>query len=111
MFNFPFPTAQLFPVYPSRPTVEDDEALTAFMEALQEFFQHLVQQQASTNRYFAAADFYFNDSHQESAVRTDSAEVTEQAIAAVIKNMTQPMKQDYVWSASENKWVLVLIPR
>jgi hypothetical protein len=111
MLNLTFPTQQLFPTYPTRPAAEDDDALSAFMDALQEFFQQLWQQRTTTNRYFAAADFYFNDSNQDGTLHTESADVTEQAIAAVVKNIVQPLKREYVWDPAQHHWVLNLVPR
>jgi hypothetical protein len=108
MLDFTFPTQLIFPMYPNGPAPEDNEALTAFLDALRAFFNQLQQQQASTSRYFSAASFYFNDGHAESTVRTESADVTQQAISAVIKNIAQPVKREYVWDANENRWVLVL---
>jgi len=81
------------------------------MDALNEFFQHLWQQHTTTSRYFAAADFYVSDSNQDSMLRTESATVTEQAIAAVVKNIVQPVKREYVWDPAQNRWVLSLVPR
>jgi|SRR5215510_387631 len=111
MLNLTFPTTQLFPTYPTRPAAEDNDALSAFMDALREFFQQLWQQHTSATRYFAAAGFYVNDSNQDSMLRTESADVTEQAIAAVVKNIVQPVKREYVWDPAQNRWVLSLIPR
>ena len=111
MFNLTFPTQQVFPSYPTQPEPEDAEGLEAFFEALNDFFQHLFTQHDSTRRYFQAADFYFNDSNQESGLRTQSADVSEQAIAAVIKNIAHPTRREYVWNAAENRWVLVLLPK
>jgi hypothetical protein len=111
MFDLTFPSEQVFPLYPTRPELEDDPAFSAFLDALNDFFQHLFSQNASTRSYFQAAGVYFNDTNQESALRTQSADVTEQAIAAVIKNIAHPTRREYVWSAEENRWVLVLLPK
>jgi hypothetical protein len=108
--NLIFPTHLPFPSYPTRPTEEDEAGVSAFFEALREFFQHLVRQNTSTRRYFDAAGFYFDNDNQESAVRTRSADVTEEAIAAVIKNITPPTECQYVWDPAQNCWVLKLTP-
>jgi len=108
--NLIFPTHLPFPLYPTPPTEEDEAGASSFFEALREFFQHLLRQHATTSRYFDAANFYFNDSNQESLVRARSADVTQEAIAAVIKNITNPTKGEYVWDSAQNRWVLKLTP-
>ena len=108
--NLMFPTHLQFPLYPTRPVEVDEYGASAFMAALREFFQHFVQQRSTTNRYFDAAGFYLDNSNQENTVRTHSADVTEQAIAAVIKNINQPTDGQYVWDPAQNRWVLKLIP-
>jgi hypothetical protein len=108
--NLTFPTHLLFPSYPTRPTEEDEAVVSAFLESLREFFQHLVRQHTSTRRYFDAAEFYFDNSNQESMVRTRSADATQEAMAAVIKNITPPTECHYVWDSVQNCWVLKLTP-
>jgi hypothetical protein len=108
--NLLFPTQLQFPTYPTRPTEEDEAGLSAFFEALRSFFQHVVQQHTATSRYFDAADCYFENGNQESLVTAKSTDVSEQAIAAVIKNITQPTKGEYVWDAAQNCWKLKLTP-
>jgi hypothetical protein len=108
--NLIFPTQLSFPLYPVRPTEEDETSNTTFFQALSEFFRHLLQQHTSTRRYFQAAEFHFNSSNQEDQVRTSSADVTQEAISHVIQNITQPVKGEYVWDASQNRWVLKLTP-
>jgi len=108
--NLLFPTQLQFPMYPTRPTEEDEAGASAFLEALREFFQHVVRQHTATSRYFDAADFYFDNGNKESVVTARAADVSEQAIASVIKNMTQPTKGEYVWDAAQNCWVLKLTP-
>jgi hypothetical protein len=111
MFNLTFPSPQVFPTYPTRPEVEDELSLAAFFDSLNDFFQHLFSQHTSTRTYFQAAELYFNDTNQESGLRTQSASVNEQAIAAVIKNITHPTRREYVWNATEQRWVMVLLPK
>ena len=112
MLNLEFPTHLIFPLYPTRPLPEDNnEAFTAFLDALRAFFNQLQRQNESANRYFAATNFGFNDANQESMLRTESAEVAEQALSAVIKNIAQPVKREYVWDTNQNRWVLVLSSR
>jgi hypothetical protein len=108
--NLIFPTQLSFPSYPVRPTEEDDAVRSAFLQALAEFFQHLVRQHTSTRRYFEAADFHFDSSNQESQARARSADSTQEAISFVIRNITQPAKGEYVWDPAQNRWVLKLIP-
>jgi hypothetical protein len=108
--NLVFPTHLLFPSYPTRPTEPDELGASAFFQALREFFQHLTQQRTSTGRYFDAARFYLDDSNQENVVRTNSADVTGEAIAAVIKNMNQPTDSEYVWDPVQDRWVLKSTP-
>ncbi len=105
-----FPTQLPFPLYPVRPTAEDEASSSAFFQALSEFFRHLLQQHTSTRRYFQAAEFQLTSSNQEGQVRTSSADVTQEAISFVIQNITQPVKGEYVWDASQNCWVLKLTP-
>ena len=108
--NLTFPTPQMFPIYPTPPIEDDEAASMAFLEALRDFFQHLLTQHDSTQRYFDAARFYFSDSNQEGMLKTQAVEVTQQAIAAVIKNMTQPARTEYVWDSARNCWVLKRVP-
>ncbi len=108
--NLVFPTQLQFPLYPTRPTEEDEAGLSAFFEALRAFFQHVVQQHSATSRYFDAADFYLESGNQESMVTAQSTDVTAEAIAAVIKNITQPTKGEYVWDPAQNCWKLKLTP-
>lgn len=108
--NLIFPTHSSFPLYPVRPVAEDEVASSSFFEALREFFQHLLRQHTSTRRYFEAAEFYFDSSNQESVDRTRSANATQEAIAYVIQNITQPTKGEYVWDPEQNRWVLKLTP-
>jgi hypothetical protein len=108
--NLQFPTFLPFPLYPTRPTEGDEAGATSFLEALNDFLHHLFQQHTSTRHYFDAAGFYFNDSNQENADRSRSAEVSQEAISAVIKNITHPAKGEYVWDAAKNCWVLKLTP-
>ena len=108
--NLIYPTQLSFPLYPSQPTEPDEVAASSFLEALREFFQHLLQQHTSTRRYFQAAEFYFDSSNQESQVRTNSANATQEAISHVIQNITPPTKGEYVWDPSQNRWVLKSIP-
>lgn len=106
--NLIFPTQSTFPLYPVRPTEEDELAATSFLDALREFFQHLLRQHTNTSRYFDAAAFYFDSSNQESHDRVCSADATQEAITFVIKNITQPTKGEYVWDPEQNRWVLKL---
>ena len=112
MSTIDFPTQLIFPLYPTRPGPEDsNETFTAFLDALRAFVNQLQRQNESTNRYFSATNFHFNDANQESTLRQESAEVAEQALSAVIQNIAQPVKREYVWDANENRWVLVLLSR
>jgi predicted HD phosphohydrolase len=108
--NLIFPTRLSFPLYPVQPTEQDEASGSAFLEALRDFFQHILRQHTSTRRYFQAAEFYFDSSNQESHVRTSSADAAQEAISAVIQNITQPTKGEYVWDPSQNRWVLKLTP-
>jgi hypothetical protein len=108
--NLIFPTQLSFPLYPVQPTEEDEAAGSAFLEALREFFQHLLRQHTSTRRYFEAAEFYFDSSNQENLDRTRSANTTQEAIAFVIQNITQQTRGEYVWDPEQNRWVLKLTP-
>jgi hypothetical protein len=108
--NLEFPTCLPFPLYPTPPTEEDEAGASAFLEAFRDFLNHLFEQHTTTCRYFNAASFYFDDSNQESTGRSRSAEVTQEAIAAVIKNISHPAKGEYVWDAAQNCWVLKLTP-
>jgi hypothetical protein len=105
-----FPTQLSFPLYPVRPTEEDEVASASFLDALREFFQHLLRQHTTTSRYFKAAEFYFDSSNQESQDRVRSADATQEAISYVIQNITQPTKGEYVWDPEQNRWVLKLTP-
>ena len=109
--NLEFPTHLPFPLYPTRPTEEDEAGANAFLEALRRL---LSATSSSSTRPLAAISmppvFYFDDSNQESTGRSRSAEVTQEAIAAVIKNITQPTKGEYVWDPAQNCWVLKLTP-
>ena len=108
--NLEFPTYLPFPLYPTHPTEEDEAGANAFLEALNDFLSHLFQQHTTTRRYFDAASVHFDDSNQESTGRSRSAEVTQEAIAAVIKNITQSTKGEYVWDPAQNCWILKLTP-
>jgi hypothetical protein len=108
--NLVFPTFLEFPIYPVRPTENDDDAVAAFMEALRDFFQHFVRQNTNTRRYYDAVNFYFDVSDQENLDRRESAHVSQQAIAAVIKNIRYPVREEYVWDPNRNCWVLKTIP-
>jgi hypothetical protein len=101
-----FPTLPPLPFYPTRPVEGDDEATTAFLAALRDFFQHLFQQHATTRRYFDAAGFYCNDANRDSAVRTESQDLSHEAISAVIKNIVPVTKRDYVWDSAQQCWVI-----
>jgi hypothetical protein len=108
--NLIFPTQLSFPLYPVRPAEEDEMSSSSFFQALAEFFQHLVRQHTSTRRYFQAAEFYFDSNNSESNARTSSADVSQEAISFVINNITTQTKGEYVWDASQNRWVLKLTP-
>ena len=108
--NLIYPTQLPFPSYPVRPTEEDEAGTTTFLEALAEFFKHLLQQHTNTRRYFEAAEFYFDSTNRESQDRTRSADVSQEAISFVIQNITRPTKGEYVWDPVQNRWVLKLTP-
>jgi hypothetical protein len=100
-----FPTLPPLPFYPTRPAEGDEESASAFLAALRDFFQHLFQQHATTRRYFDAAGFYCNDANRDSVLRTESQDLSQQAISAVIKNIVPLTKREYVWDAAEQRWV------
>ncbi|HEX2271060.1 MAG TPA: hypothetical protein VHH35_16060, partial [Pyrinomonadaceae bacterium] len=101
--NLIFPTQLPFPLYPVRPVEEDEVAASSFLDALREFFQHLMQQHTTTRRYFEAAEFHFDSSNQESQDRVRSADATQEAITFVIQNITQPTRGEYVWDPEQNR--------
>ena len=105
-----FPTPETFLMYPARPTEDGEAAFAAFLEALGGFFQGMHQQQATTNRYYQAVNFCFDDSNQEGLLRTHCANVGEEAIASVIKNIAPPTRCEYVWDHTHQQWTLRRIP-
>ena len=105
-----FPTYLPFPLFPVRPPEGGDEAEAAFFDALREFLEQLQHQHAAAGRYFEAAGFLQADSSQDDSIRTRSENVSEEAISAVIKNIEQPLKREYVWDATQGRWILRLIP-
>jgi len=108
--NLEFPTSLLFPLYPTRPDEDVEGGAAAFRKALRDFLNHLSEQNTATCCYFDAANVYFDDCNQESTSRSRSDEVTHEAIASVIKNITHPAKGEYVWDPAQNRWVLKLTP-
>lgn len=108
--NLIFPTQSPFPLYPTLAPEADDAAMAAFFDALRNFFRSLMQQHASTRRYFDAAGFYCNDANRDSSVRTQSQDVAQEAISAVIKNIVPPTRREYVWDPNQQRWVLQTIP-
>lgn len=108
--NLIFPTQLSFPMYPTPPVEQEEAGTSSFLEALAEFFQHLLRQHSSTRRYFQAAEFYFDSSNQESQIRSRSADAAQEAITSVIQNITRPTKGEYVWDPAQNCWVLKVTP-
>ncbi|HET6976029.1 MAG TPA: hypothetical protein VFI24_06885 [Pyrinomonadaceae bacterium] len=108
--NLIFPTQLPFPTYPVPPTEQGEEGASSFLEALAQFFQHLLQQHASTRRYFQAAEFYCQSANQENQDRTQSADASQQAITFVIQNIIRPTRGEYVWDPAQNRWVLRVTP-
>ena len=108
--NLDFPTQVPFPSNPTRPLDDDGAGASAFLGAIGDFLNHLSEQQTTTPPTLDAAGPGLDHGNQESICGGLSAEIHQEAITAVIRNIARLTKDEYVWDPVQYRWIIRVIP-